>query len=281
MRRLGYIGCVFLLGGCTFFETFSRGDIAARAGKAVLFKSEVEQVVPAGVSGNDSLSLVRQYIDSWALKHLMSEKAESELPKSEKDVTRELEEYRLQLLGYRYESRMIEQRLDTLIPAGQLEEYYRTSPDHFITRNGVARARLIKVHNSSPNMQMIRTLAAKRDDTSLEKLDEFAYNSAYVYKTYDGLWTDLRDIAREMDESVEGLQKSLEHSLTVEKKDSSYTQILQVVEYVRPGELSPFEYNRDRIREILLSRRKQELVARLQQEILNEALDSKKFKITE
>ena len=85
--------CVFLLSGCTLFESFSKGEKVAQAGKAVLYKSDVKKVVPPGVSGQDSLNLLRQYIDSWALKQLMLEKAEEQLPKAEKDVARELEEY--------------------------------------------------------------------------------------------------------------------------------------------------------------------------------------------
>lgn len=271
--------CVFLLSGCTLFESFSKGEKVAQAGKAVLYKSDVKKVVPPGVSGQDSLNLLRQYIDSWALKQLMLEKAEEQLPKAEKDVARELEEYRLQLLVYRYENKFIEERLDTLISSGQLEEYYNSYPDNFITRNGVVKARLIKIHNSSPNVQIIKNLASKRDEDSMAEFDELAHNSAYVYKNYNGEWTDLQEIAREMDENLEQLQGLLGRSLTVEKKDSSLTRILQVTEYIRPGEISPFEYNAGRIREIILSKRKQELISKLQKDILNEALDNRNFKI--
>ena len=65
------------------------------------------------------------------------------------------------------------------------------------------------------------------------------------------------------------------------KKTSIYTNVIQVLDYVEPGEVTPLEYNEEKIREIIISRRKQELVSNLQRDILNDALNNNKLKITE
>jgi hypothetical protein len=54
-----------------------------------------------------------------------------------------------------------------------------------------------------------------------------------------------------------------------------------VLEYIKPGEVTPFEYNSEKIKEIIISRRKQELLLNLQRDILNDALDNNKLKIIE
>jgi hypothetical protein len=53
-----------------------------------------------------------------------------------------------------------------------------------------------------------------------------------------------------------------------------------VVEFVLPGEISPYEYNREKIGNIILSKRKQELVSVLHKEILNDAVAGNKIKYT-
>lgn len=65
----------------------------------------------------------------------------------------------------------------------------------------------------------------------------------------------------------------------VEVKDTVYTNILQVLEFVAPGEVTPFEYNSEKIKEIIISRRKQELLSNLQRDILRDALNNNKIKI--
>ena len=54
-----------------------------------------------------------------------------------------------------------------------------------------------------------------------------------------------------------------------------------MLEYVKPGEITPFDYNSGKIKEIIISRRKQELLLNLQRDILNDALNNNKLKIIE
>lgn len=280
-KTLLIIGSILFFCSCNLLESFSKGEKVAQVGSAVLYKSEVEKIVPRGVSGGDSVKLVRQYIDSWAMRQLMLLKAEEMLPKEDKDVDKELEDYRMQLLIFRYENRFVEEKLDTLISDQEMHEYYQAHPESFATKNGIVKARLIKVHNSSPNLQMIRKLSGKNSSGNMEDLEELAFNSAYKYSTYNNTWTDLQFVSREMGCDLQDLQERLSRSGIVELKDSVYTSILQVVEYIRPGNLSPFEYNSEKIKDLLLTRRKQELLVHLQKDILNNALDNKTLKIIE
>ena len=122
----------------------------------------------------------------------------------------------------------------------------------------------------------------KVDEELLEELEELAYNSAYKYSNYNNNWVDLGIVAKEIGIPVADLQQVLQKQKEVaEMKDTVYTNILQVLEYIKPGEVTPFEYNSEKIKEIIISRRKQELLLNLQRDILNDALNNNKLKIIE
>ena len=106
-------------------------EVVARVGDHKLLKSSLAAYIPSGVSPEDSLALARQYINAWAEELLLVDMAESRLSKEEKDVSRELEEYRRTLLKYRYEERFINERLDTLISDEQVRTYYKEHTDKF------------------------------------------------------------------------------------------------------------------------------------------------------
>lgn len=281
VRTLLIIIFAVTVSSCKFFDflSISKGEKIAEVGGVALYKSDVERIVPRGISGRDSANLVRQYIDSWAIKQLLLLKAEEQLPKEDKDVEKELEDYRMQLLIFKYENRFVEEKLDTLISQQEMEEYYNSHPDGFKIKNGIVKARLIKMHNSSPNLQVIKKLSEKKNLGNMEELEELAFNSAYKYSTYDNAWVDLQIVAREMGEDLLRLQETLAKNDIAQVRDSVYTSILQVVEYLKPNEISPFDYNTEKIKEVILTRRKQELLANLQRDILNNALDNKKLKI--
>ena len=127
---------------CAFVDSVlssGEGEEAARVGKAVLYESEVARIVPPGLEGRDSALMAERIIDKWRLEQLLLEKAESELPSSEKDVSAELEAYRKSLLIYRYERMYVESRLDTAVTAMDIEEYYRENGTFFRTSSMLVR----------------------------------------------------------------------------------------------------------------------------------------------
>jgi hypothetical protein len=265
---------------CTLYENFTKGDKVAQIGRAVLYKTDLEKVIPKGISSQDSASLAQQYIYSWATKQLMLQKAEEQLPKSDKDVAGLLEDYRMQLLVFRYENKFVEERLDTTVTGREVEEYYNAHQGSFVGKNGVFKGRLVKMQNSSPNMQVMKKLAKSREIDDLEALEQLAYNSAYKYSNFNNNWVDLNIVAKEVGVPLEELQKLMaKNGPMVEVKDTVYTNILQVLEFVAPGEVTPFEYNSEKIKEIIISRRKQELLSALQRDILRDALNNNKIKI--
>ena len=267
---------------CTLYENFTKGDKVAQIGRAALYKTDLEKVIPRGISSEDSASLAQQYIYSWATKQLMLQKAEEQLPKADKDVAGLLDDYRTQLLVFRYENKFIEERLDTVVTNQEMEDYYNAHPGSFVGKNGVFKGRLVKMQNSSPNLQVMRRLAKSRDIDDLEALEQLAYNSAYKYCDYENNWVDLNIVAKDAGATLEQLQKIMEKERVMgEYKDTVYTNVLQILEYVAPGEITPLEYNSAKIKEIIISRRKQELLSNLQRDILNDALNNNKLKILE
>ena len=271
-----------LVCSCTFYESFTKGEKVAQIGRAALYKTDLEKIIPKGIASQDSAALVRQYIDSWAMKQLMLQKAEEQLPKEDKDVAQLLEDYRIQLLVFRYENKFIEERLDTIVPVKEREEYYNTHKGSFEGTNGVFKGRLVKMQNSSPNLQIMRKLAQKREIEGLEELEQLAYNSAYKYSNYNDNWVDLGIVAKDAGTNLGELQQLMaKHKGFVDIKDTVYTTILQVLDYVSPGEVTPFEFNSEKIKEIIISRRKQELLVNLHRDILNDALNNNKLKIIE
>lgn len=254
------------------------GDVVAKAGDSKLYKSDVKKIVPAGITGEDSVKLVMQYIDSWAQKQFMLQRAEESLPKKDKDVTEELADYKAQLLIFRYENMYVEQNLDTVINSNQMLEYYNTYPDIFKTKNGLLKARVIKLQNSSPNLRVVKSLAKKESEEDLAQLENEVYNSAYKYTTYNE-WIDLSLISKEINLSTSQMQDNLKANRVVEVKDSLYTTIVIATDYVAPNDITPFEYNTHQIKGLILVKRKQELISNLHKDIFSSAIDSKKLKI--
>lgn len=281
MNKIVLIIIALIVCSCNLINSKFEGEKVAQTKGAILYKTDLERIIPKGVSSADSAKIANEYINSWAVKQLLLQKANENLPTEDKDIEALLNDYKTQLLIYRFEKRYVEERLDTLVQEEEMEQFYNKYPDNFIGEYGVIKGRIIKVYNSSPNLQIFRKLTKSKDAEDFMEVEEIAKSSALKYNDFNENWVGLDVVASEVgvpyDELVEKLEKKNDQSL--EFKDSLYTHWLQVVEYVKEGEVTPFEFNRNKIKEIIISKRKQTLLNNLHSDILKEAISNKNFNI--
>lgn len=262
-------------------DKMHRGHIVARIGWDVLYSTEIEKVIPSGITGEDSLAMARQYMDSWALRRLLTRKAEKDLSKSGKDVSRQVEEFRNNLLGYRYEKYFIDSRLDTSVTMEELKEYYDTHEQLFKVTQSLVKARVITVLTKSPYFDAIKKSYKVTDESAIAELEELCDASAERYTDFEGAWVPVTVLAKESVMDVSQCERMLASKSSAELKDEGITIFIFVRERISPGNVSPLEYNIEHIREIIISKRKQELLSGLERDLLNDAKSDKTLRIYE
>ena len=277
-----FLAVMLVLSSCEWAQDkMHRGHIVARIGWDVLYSTEIENVIPSGVSTEDSLAMASQYMDSWALRRLLTRKAEKDLSKSGKDVSRQVEEFRNNLLGYRYEKYYIDSRLDTTVTAEELKEYYDTHSQLFKVTQSLVKARVITVLTKSPYFDAIKKSYMVTDESAIAELEELCDASAERYTDFEGAWVPATVLAKEAAMDVSQCEKLIASKSSAELKDEGITRFVFVRERISPGNVSPLEYNVEHIREIIISKRKQELLSGLERDLLNDAKSDKTLRIYE
>ena len=77
-------GFSILLTACTFFNSNSKTTAIARVNSDYLYKEDILNLVPPGISKEDSIVIVRSFIDRWASKKLLIKVAEVNLNSKKK-----------------------------------------------------------------------------------------------------------------------------------------------------------------------------------------------------
>src|SRR6056297_2636242 len=91
---------VVILFGCGN-KTVSNGEAIAKVGSGKLYHQDVSSVIPDNLRKEDSILMAEDYIRKWIKQELLLLKAEENLSEAEKDVSKQLEEYRKSLILYR------------------------------------------------------------------------------------------------------------------------------------------------------------------------------------
>jgi len=265
---------MLMLSGCSFIEKGGRGRQdrrVARIGQEVLYESDIVRLMPEGVSSADSAAMVSRYINTWALGRLMLLKAEEQLSKAERDVTAEVEEFRSTLLGFRFEKRWVEERLDTTVTLEEARLYYEEHPSSSIFPYPLVKARVIRNSASSPYYETVKGAYTVTSEQDVAELRELCYSSAERYTDFGGDWVPLSQLAKELGTDIETCTREVLPKKSCEMKFNDSNYLIFIEEKVDAGEVSPFEYNVARIRETILGKRKQELLTKLEQDLLEDA----------
>jgi retron-type reverse transcriptase len=98
-------------------------NIVARAFDSYLTKEDIQGLVPDGVTDQDSMNIIRNYIDNWVKQQVVLHNAERNLDDESKNVEKQLQEYRSSLIMYAYERELVAQQLDTTVSMSEIEDF--------------------------------------------------------------------------------------------------------------------------------------------------------------
>lgn len=251
----------------------------AKVGREKLYRSEVESMIPDMISPEDSAGIAEKYIRLWAMDRLYMKVAEEQLSKSEIDVSDELESYRRSLVRYRYEQRYLNDRLDTLITDAQIREYYLANQEDFELSRPLLKLRFVDVMKDSPDKDEILRLMSSDEYDELELADSLAGKSALRYFDNSDSWMDAAELSRYFGVTVEEMLDAMdEDMIVIEPEGRGDILAAYVCDMINSG-TAPLEYCSPAIRDIILSNRKHELMASLERDLLEGALDSKQLVI--
>lgn len=267
------------LPSCGRIRELTEGDVVAKVGKHKLYASALAEYIPDGISPEDSTSMALQYINSWATDLLFTDLAMKELPKSERDVSASLEEYRRTLLKYRYEQEYVRERLDTLVTEDEIERYYADHKDNFKLETPIMKVRFMAIAKDSPNLPVIRKKMSSDKSDDLIEADSLAFSSAVRYNDYGGRWVNAIVLSREFGTDYVTMLSTLRNGFIEMPGQGETVRIAYVAEMLKTGQTGPLDYFHDSIKDIILNIRKHRLLDGLEQDLLYKARSQENFVI--
>lgn len=271
------LSAVLLLSSCSFMHD---DQAVARVGKTVLYKSQLDKVIPSGLSKADSAAMAANYIKTWATRLIINEMAEAQLSKEERDISREMEDFKSSLLKFRYEQHYIADRLDTAVTMDEIRNYYKKDSAAFTLSVPVTKAVFLRIPQASTKVvARLKGLMTSEEEDDIYLLDSLAHISADKYTRYDDKWVDFVTLARDFGMEYGTLIAEVRDGCIEITDEDGMAYIACLRSYIPAGKIPPVEYCADRIREIIVSRRKYALSSNLEKDLLDNALEKGNFEI--
>jgi len=268
------ISCNLLPGSKSTHE-----NAVARVYDKYLYAEELKNLIPAGTSANDSIEITSAYINNWVRQELLLKQAEDNLDESSTDFSRQIEQYRNSLIIYAYESELVKQKLDTVIPQTEIETYYNENKNNFYLRENIVLASYVIMEKNSPASTRVKLLLQSTNEADKEKLQTLCQENGAECLINDGTWISFSDLTRKIPLAVDDQQEFLSKNKFYEVKDSTTMYYVAISAFKSKESISPLNFEIENIRTILLNKRKAELLSKMEDDLISNAMKRNKYEI--
>lgn len=279
-------GLAMLTVSCDLIKRKSGAEAAevrpsvARVDDTFLYRDELMGIVPPGTPKEDSVSRTEAYVNSWIRKQLLIRQAGRQIDINKAELERKILDYRYSLIAYEYQTFYIKQNLDTVVAPAEIQKYYDEHIDNFVLKQNIVRATFIKVPQTAPRTRKIKDLIFSDREKDRNELKSYCLSFAAAYQLADSTWIQFDELVKasplvELPDKVQFLKRTPYY----ETLDDVYLYFLKVEEYRISDNVSPLEFVKDEIINIILNRRKVELARRLDEEVFSKAQQNNEFEI--
>ncbi|MDR1984569.1 MAG: hypothetical protein LBQ28_07090 [Prevotellaceae bacterium] len=275
------VGIIILILAICSCSKRSNDTLLAEAYGKKLYLSDLADILPLNDIDTDSVSAVSTYTSAWVRRQLMTKKAEELLDEKQKNVMAEIEDYRSSLLIYRLEQDYIFQNIDTVVEKDEIENIYKENKELFITQSALVKATYIKIQNETPEIGSIKKMCMGLNNENVKQIEDLCMMYAEKYDSFDSEWIQIYELLRLLPPGISGdeFEKTLRANRFYETKDALYSYFIKLQSILPKGSISPLEKEREKIRAIILNKRKRELIRELEEKTYNAGIGNKDAKI--
>jgi len=256
-----------------------KGIVLARVHDDYLYESDLENIVPNNISHHDSIVIIRNYVNNWVKTKLMVEKAKFNLTDEQQNFEQRLEEYENSLIIYEYESKLIDQELDTSINQTELKTFYLNHLSDFELKENIVKVYYCILSKQFDSIQKIEDIFNLPDSLIIDSLDITASIHNLNYSIDTANWIKFEDLKRIIPIETYNQDLFLKNKRFVKISDENNIYMLKFVDFKIKDDISPFSLVENKIKDIILAKRKILLTNKVRKEIFDQAAANKDFEI--
>lgn len=258
-----------LLAACNWGE--DRAELIAEIGDKQLTWKELREVIPDNSSSEDSASLADHYINDWVTKQLIISKAESSLPEELQSFEEMIENYRSSLLIYAFEQEWVRQKLDTIVSEQEIEQYYNENEKNFQLKDYILKVKFTAIAADSKFIPQLKKLFNSTKPEDFVKWEQLCVEVGAGYYFNEEEWMKWDEFIKQIPLEVYDVEGFLKKKKTIEFEKDNNLYLISVTDYQLTGSKSPLSFERDKIRGMIINKRKLMLLETMRKDLNEKA----------
>lgn len=265
---------------CEYFKKPQEPKAVARVGDQFLYQEDIQNLVPKGTSKKDSIAIVKAFIDNWATQKILLEAAEKNLNDDQiEEFNVLIDQYKTDLYTRAYLEQLVVRQIDTVVSDAQINEYYEANKQFFKNSSELVKLRYINLVKENPKFEKIKAKFSSftpKDKTELAEL-------AVQFKSYafnDSVWVDINQVYEKLPFiNADNKTQYISDGINYQYPDSTTMWLVKVKQVLPKDSPTPLQFVKPTIKQVIINKRKLELIQKLQKEITDDAIKDDKYEI--
>lgn len=280
LRKAIFLLPAVMIFSCGYFTEEAEPEAVARVNKSYLYYNELKDLIPAGTSKEDSIAFVKSYIDRWASQKLLYDAAELNLSSEKQEEYNELvRQYKIDLYSKAYLEELVKRSVDTTLSHDEVAAYYHANKENFRTTGMLVRLKYIRVDKEHPRFATIKSRFMSGSSKDLQALNDMSIQfKSFAFN--DTTWVDMSQVYRRLPFiTPDNRDKYISSGISYQYPDSADVYLVKVSKVLDRNQVSPFEYIRPTLEQLIINNRKLELIKKFEKEITDDAIKNNKYEI--
>ncbi|MFI1770407.1 peptidyl-prolyl cis-trans isomerase [Thalassobellus citreus] len=271
---------LIIVTSCEFLKKTDEGVPVARVNNVYLYQEDIKDIVPEGTVSQDSMLLVQNFINKWATQQLFLDGALLNLSETKQQTFNKLvDQYKNDLYTKAYLDALVRRSIDTIVNIQEAEDYYNGNKEAFKLNEELIKFRYIHVDENIIDFKNIEKKFKSFNEEDKKELDSISIQFK-SYSLNDSIWIRINQVIDKIPAlNAENKNQLLKKSNFVQLKDSLGVYLMQINDVLLRNDTAPLEYVKPTIDQIVINKRKLELIRKLEKDITKDAVKNKQFEI--
>lgn len=278
-----YICCFLLLlsfFSCKDEKAMNRPLVAV--GEHILWKEQLIEALPKGLSEYDSLQYAEHYIHNWIVDILIYQQALKNI-RDMKGIDQKVEDYKKSLILQTYLNELAAERVPSVVPEAEIKTYYEKNDAGLRLTESIIKGFILKIPANANDLQTLKELcmdeARETSTETLDAIEKYCVGKASIYEYFYDRWEPLNRILETIPiPSIENEPEFLANNSFVEFQDSTSYYFLNIKDYLTINDKPPYEFSRKQINDILSNQKRITFIKEIENDLYNEAVQGEKIK---
>ena len=270
---------IITLSSCDYFKQDNLRIPIARVNNSYLYQKDIKNLIFENTSKEDSTLIVANFINRWATKQLLIDQSIVNLPQEKQDAYNDLvNQYKIDLYIEAYKSSIVAKQLDSIIALKELEDFYNKNKENFKLNDDLLKIRYIHIDKNFSNTKELVEKFKRFDSIDKQALTDLSIKFK-AYNLNDTIWIKNDVLIGALPVLKFNNSQVLKKTNFTQLQDSLGVYLVKIEAVLKTNDIAPLSYVKPTIEEIVLNKRKQEFLKKIEKDITKDAIKNKNFEL--